>query len=338
MPALRLWRRQKRCAWRSHVVLVLLVQMLLVASSLADEIEVLSYNIYMRPFFQDGQKIRADFLLRQLSGYDTIVFQEAFDDEIRGLFLAGLGTEYPFSTHILGEDAGIGQDGGVIILSKWPIVREGQRVFTKGKPSMHWCPGPGCCQGLDCYAEKGVVYALINKAGRCYHLFGTHVQSGTENWELRNEQFRVIKHFITSHHIPSDEPVIIAGDMNVNRYDEAWFAEMRALLRAEQPRLRPTVSSTPGMIYTFDSPRNDLNDNENTQRYVDYVLYSVDHLSPIRAFNQVRIIRAPEPWRQYFWQNWHLDLSDHYAVLGRFDFDYAQNSNLSCPSSVSFFR
>lgn len=326
---LRLWRRQW-CAWRSHVVLALLVQLSFVTSSLADDFDVLSYNIYMRPFFHDGQKIRTEYLVGQLSGYDAIVFQEVFDDEIRGLLLAGLGTEYRFRTHILGEDAGINQDGGVIILSKWPIIHESQRVFTEGSPSMNWCPGPGCCQGLDCYAKKGVVYALINKLGRCYHLFGTHVQSGTENWELRNEQFSIIKNFIKSYQIRNNEPVIIAGDMNVDRYDEARFAEMRAILKAEQPKLRPTVPPTEGTIYTFDGPGNDLNDNETVQRYVDYVLYSVDHLSPIRAFNQVRIIRSPEPWKQYFWQDWHVDLSDHYAVLGHFDYVQNPNPSLAC--------
>lgn len=316
-------------AWRSCVVLVWLVQLSLTTSSLAHEFDVLSYNIYMRPFFQDGQKIRAGYLVDQLSGYDAIVFQEAFDNEVRGLLLAGLGAEYPFSTDILGEDAGIGQDGGVIILSKWPIVRESQRVFTDGEPSMNRCPGPDCCQGPDCYAAKGVVYALINKAGRFYHLLGTHLQAGSENWGLRNEQFRVIKDFITSHDIRSSEPVIIAGDMNVDRYDAARFAELRRSLKAEQPRLRPTVPPA-AAIYTFDGPGNDLNDNEEVQRYVDYILYSVDHLRPISAFNQVRIIRSPEPWRQYFWEDWRLDLSDHYAVLGHFA--YAQDPNRPCPS------
>lgn len=93
----------------------------------------------------------------------------------------------------------------------------------------------------------------------------------------------------------------------------------------------PSVPPNRGPIYTFDGPGNDLNDNEDTQRYVDYVLYSVDHLRPITAFNQVRIIRASEQRRQYFWQDWHLDLSDHYAVLGHFD--YGRTAQSSCPST-----
>lgn len=162
------------------------------------------------------------------------------------------------------------------------------------------------------------MYALIDKADQFYHLFGTHVQSGRDNGALRSEQFKIIENFIRSQAIPSDEPVIIAGDMNIDRYDEAGFAEMRELLKAEQPLLRATSPPANGAIYTFDGPSNDLNHNEGVRIYVDYVLYSVEHARPTEAFNQVRIIRAPEPWRQYFWQDWRHDLSDHYAVHGHF--------------------
>lgn len=313
-----------------RVVLILLLQLSLASSTLADEFQVLSYNIYMRPFFHDGQKIRAEYLLDRLAGFDAIVFQEAYDDRIRDLLLEGLAKEYPFNTHILGADAGFGQDGGVIILSKWPIVREGQRVFTERSSSPNRCPGPDCCEGSDCYADKGVIYALTNKAGRCYHLFGTHLQAASESWKLRNEQFKVIRDFVASHRIGRDEPIIIAGDMNVDRYDEARFADMRDLLKAAQPPLKPTLSPIEGMIYTFDGPRDDLNDNEDVQRYVDYVLYAVDNLQPVSAFNQVRIIRAPEPWRQYFWQDWRRDLSDHYAVLGHFSYAQGANGSRTC--------
>ncbi len=303
---------------RTFLVLATLLQLSFSAWIFPDEFDVLSYNIYIRPIFQDGQTLRARYLMNQLGGYDAIVFQEAYDDDIRDFLLAGLKNEYPFSTRTLGENRFFGEDGGVLILSKWPIVREGQRVFTDGDVAAPRCPGPNCCAGSDCYADKGVVYALIEKTGQCYHLFGTHVQAGRDNAALRNEQFEFIADFIESQRIPNDEPVIIAGDMNVNRYDEARFADVQRSLNAKQPQLNPTAPPMPGLIYTFDGPGNDVNDNEGARAYVDYVLYSVDHALPTDAFNQVRIIRAPEPWRQYFWQDWRRDLSDHYAVLGHF--------------------
>jgi endonuclease/exonuclease/phosphatase family metal-dependent hydrolase len=320
-------------AWKQPASFVALValQLWLAPMIRADEIEVLSYNVYMRPFFHDGQAIRADYLADALIGHDVIVLQELYDDRIRSRLLADLSAEYPFHTRILGADAGFGQDGGVIVLSKWPIVRERQRVFTDDTPAARRCPGPDCCAGLDCYADKGVVYARINKTGRRYHVFGTHLQAGREHAGLRTAQLKLIREFIEAQRIPGDQPVIIAGDMNVDRYDPTGFAQLCNLLNARQPPLRPTVPATEGAIYTFDGPRNDLNDHEDVQRYVDYVLYSTRHLKPLRAFNQVRIMLAPAPWRQHFWQAWRRDLSDHYAVLGRFD--YASDQGQSCTTA-----
>lgn len=114
------------------VVLTVLFQMSFAAASRADALDVLSYNIFMRPFFHDGQRVRANYLVTQLSGYDAVVLQEAYDDEIRSLLLARLEKEYPYSTETLGEGSVFGANGGVIIVSKWPIVRESQRVFTDG--------------------------------------------------------------------------------------------------------------------------------------------------------------------------------------------------------------
>jgi endonuclease/exonuclease/phosphatase family metal-dependent hydrolase len=324
VAVLDLFKRWSRRVCASCGLLALLFPPSLAANPI-DTFDVLSYNIYMRPFFLDGQRVRAEYLVAQLAGYDAIVFQEAYDDRIRDLLLEGLAQEYPFRTRILGHDAGFEQDGGVIIISRWPIVREAQRVFTADRSSTNRCPGPDCCEDSDCYADKGVVYARINKAGRCYHLFGTHVQAGTENWKLRNEQFKVISDFVASRRVARGAPVIIAGDLNVDRRDRARFADMQDLLAAVQPPLQPTAPRTRGGIYTFDGLRNDLNDHEDVRRYVDYALYSIEHLMPISAYNQVRIIRAPEAWRYFFWQNGQRDLSDHYAVLGHFV--YARGAN-----------
>ncbi len=327
MTVLDLFRQWSRCVGASCGLLSLLLSPPLAASP-TDTFVVLSYNIYMRPFFLDGKRVRAEYLVTQLAGYDAIVFQEAFDDRIRDLLLEGLARTYPFSTRILGHDAGFKQDGGVIIISRWPIVREAQRVFTADQSSTNHCPGPDCCADSDCYADKGVVYALINKRGRRYHLFGTHLQSGSENWKLRNEQLRVISDFVASRRIAQCAPLIIAGDFNIDRRDRARFADMQNLLAVVQPPLRPTVPRIQGSIYTLDGPRNDLNDQENMRRYVDYVLYSIEHLAPVRAYNQVRIIRTPESWRTFFWQSGHYDLSDHYAVVGYFV--YSRGANRMC--------
>ncbi|MET4279835.1 MULTISPECIES: sphingomyelin phosphodiesterase [unclassified Bradyrhizobium] len=296
----------------ASVVLLALMAAAHPARASPDAFDVLTYNVYLRPttLFKNGQAIRARLLARVLAGYDAIVFQEAFDDGARNKLLSGVHREYPHRTKVVGRDVGLNQDGGVVIVSKWPIIRQAQRLFKK------------LCDGDDCKAQKGVSYALIKKEGRCYHLFGTHVQADDQKWQMRKLQLGVLKQFIDSVHIRSNEPVMIAGDFNEDRY-RGHYREMLDVLSAEHP---PQAGPT----YTFNHLTNDLNDSGQF-RYYDYVLYSRNHLQPGGSVNEVRSFLSPSPWREFFWEGWHRDLSDHYAVLGRFVFPPAP-AGLPCPS------
>lgn len=281
-----------------------------VAPGGADTFSVLSYNIYMRPdsLFANGQDIRAGLIPPVVRGYDAIVFSEAFDDGARAKLLSGLRSEYPYATRIVGKDAGVYQDGGVIIVSRYPIEREAQRTFG------------GNCSGSDCLSDKGVMYARINKLGRRYNLFGTHTQawSTAEGREVRKVQFRIIKTFIDAQNIPASEPVIIAGDLNVDRvhYNDEYI-DMLNLLNAAQPGRQ-------GHAYTFDASINRLASG-STKEYLDYALYSRAHLVPQNSFNEVRMIRSLTEWKEFFWEVAYWDLSDHFAIYGRFEFNPAEN-------------
>jgi sphingomyelin phosphodiesterase len=273
----------------------------------AGTLNVLAYNIYMRPtfLFKNGQSIRARLLPPQLKGYDAIVFSEAFDDDARRDLLKALRADYPFATRILGRDGIVSQDGGVIIVSRWPIVAEDERRFG------------GVCAGTDCGADKGVVYAKIDKQGRPYHVFGSHTQAWptAEGQAIRARQFGLIKAFIDSKKIPPDEPVLIAGDLNVDRV--RYPAELDRMLRtlgAELPRIV-------GYGATNDPWTNTLAEQGRPAEYLDYVLWSKAHRRPADALNEARILRAAEEWKEYGWEFAMWDLSDHYPVRGRFRFE-----------------
>ncbi len=272
----------------------------------ADTFSVLAYNIYMRPtsLFKNGQSIRARLLPPQLRGYDAIVFSEAFDDDTRAELLNGLRPEYPYATSILGSDRGVEQDGGVIIVSRWPIVAQDQRRFGD------------TCSGSDCQADKGVKYAKIDRGGKLYHLFGSHTQAwpNAEGAQVRAQQFRLIKQFIDSKGISAGEPVLIGGDLNVDRLkfpDE--YRQMLQILDADCPPLQ-------GYAYTWDSTTNDLAEKTGGYEYLDYVLWSKAHLKPTQSLNEPRIVRSSQEWKEFGWEYAMWDLSDHYPVHGRFNF------------------
>lgn len=258
---------------------------------------VLTFNAFMLPavVFSSGQRTRAQLLLEQLSGYDAIVFQELFDEGARDILLSGLATEYRYATRLVGRGSGLlREDGGVIIVSRWPIEAEAQITFG------------GTCASVDCLADKGVIYARIVKGSRRYHLFGSHAQSDAAGSfpAVRDAQFRLFNAFVEAQEVPPDEPVLLAGDLNVDCHDRDAHERMLRALHATE--IRPC-----GDRYTWDGVANELA-SSRVREYLDYVLLSARHQQPYLAWSEVLPLRS---------ENYHRhDLSDHYAVVGRFIF------------------
>lgn len=262
------------------------------------ELEVLTFNAFLRPsVMAEGQDRRAPLMAEQLAGRDILLLQEVFSDRHRMLLLEALAEAYPYRTRVLGRDRGFAQDGGVMILSRWPIEAEFQKGFGR------------LCAGKDCLADKGVLYARIAKAGRRVHVLATHLQSGRDNHALRLAQLRVIKDLIEAMAIPPGEPVLLGGDLNVDRLAPGAAAAdgphgaMLAVLGAAEPapaggRHRPT----------FDPAGNPLARHGRAQ-ILDYLLVSQAHLQPLEAASRVTPIVAGD-----------LALSDHFGLQARFVF------------------
>lgn len=261
-------------------------------------VDVLTANVFMPPIVAPDSDGRAARLPAVLRGHDILLLQEAYNDSARRTLLTGLARDYPYRTRVLGRDSGFRQDGGVVIVSRWPIEHEFQLPYAE------------LCAGGDCLADKGVLYARVNKAGQRVHVFATHLQSGSGNGAIREKQLRRLRALIEAMQLPIDEPVLIGGDMNVDRLDRAagGFDMLKRILDARQPeppagdRYRPT----------FDPALNPLARGGKRAKYLDYILYSEQHRRPFMASNQVQALSdANGP------------LSDHFAVHGRFVFDAA---------------
>jgi hypothetical protein len=99
--------------------------------------------------------------------------------------------------------------------------------------------------------------------------------------------------------IPSSEPVLMAGDFNIDRNSsDGEYSWMLSLLKASQPPIQGFPRGT--------NPRG---------QWIDYVLYSNAHLQPSTSWN--RALRPRDGAGG--------DLSDHYAVLGSFVFPISEN-------------
>ena len=295
-------------------------------------LDVLTYNTFLRPttlfWLSDDQDFRAQHIASAIAAYtdpatsefrdfDVVVLNEAFDDDVRddhlepGLRAAG----FRYQTEVAGSDEGIEQDSGVFIASRWPIIAEDYLVYDED-----------VCEGFDCQAEKGAVYAKIDKDGRQYHVFGTHLQAGWSNQWVRESQLDELAAFIADQAIPADEPVIMAGDMNITRA-ASHYADMKTRLEAVQPWVDndpnpQTCDNKPDAFpyYTIDPTRNDYGDGD-VREYLDYVLYGRDYKPPVSelSFNKTVPLTTKACQSGETSPCLH-DLSDHYGVHGRFVF------------------
>ena len=255
--------------------------------------DVLSYNIALlpEPVSYTLPTVRAARMAPHLAGFDALVLQEAFIDGARERLIEELADAYPYRGELVGRDRAGGspvvQDGGIIILSHWPIVRQATMTF-----------GP-TCSGTDCLGDKGVAYAAIQKGEWTYHLFGTHLQSsfGLGAVGVRAAQLELFADFVARQDIPSDEAVLLAGDFNIEAYTPE-FASMLQTLDAWWP---PVVG---GVRTTWDPDVNRWAEGRSV--WLDYVLVANGYSAPAAAWNRALALKDAG-----------MDLSDHYAVWGR---------------------
>ncbi|MFO7546205.1 MAG: sphingomyelin phosphodiesterase [Trueperaceae bacterium] len=257
-------------------------------------LDVLSFNAALlpEPVVSTRQTARARAMAPHVVGYDVLVLQEVFVDAWREGLLEALADAYPYRTEVVGQDGARGfwlrQDGGIVILSRWPIVQQSYVLFG------------GVCSGTDCLADKGVAYAAVRKGAFTYHVFVTHAQSDY-GWPIaprtRAEQFALMRAFVEDLNLPPEEPVVLAGDFNV----DAWTPERDTMLAGLNAVWPPVVGP---LRNTWDASRNAW--AYGGAHWIDYVLYGVGHEAPVAAWNRAVPLKDGA-----------LDLSDHFAVWGR---------------------
>jgi sphingomyelin phosphodiesterase len=285
-------------------------------------LKVLTYNAFLfsKTLYPNwGQDHRAAAIPATsfFQGNDVVVIQEAFDNSSSGALMHKAAAQYPYQTPVMGRskdgwDATGGsysattpEDGGVTVLSKWPIVRKEQFVYKDA------------C-GADWWSNKGFVYAVLNVNGAKVHVVGTHAQStdpgcgAGEAAQMRSRQFKAIDAFLDGKTIPAAEQVLVAGDFNVDSRTPE-YATMLA-----DAGLAGADART-GHPYSFDTEQNSI----ASERYphdpredLDYVLHRTGHAKPAGWTNEV-IKEQSAPWTVSSWGTsyTYTNLSDHYPVV-----------------------
>ncbi|MDC5805292.1 sphingomyelin phosphodiesterase [Vibrio europaeus] len=259
-------------------------------------LKMMTYNIWALPVIASHIGDRYDLIPEYVKGYDVLALQEVFASG-RDAFLRELAKEYPYQTKMLDKEGINIYDGGVMIVSRYPIVNQAQYVFPD-------------CTGTDCFADKGVNYAEVIKGGKAYHVFATHTASFDTDTarDYRQRQFKQIRQLATSLNIPKTDTVVYSGDFNVNKLKfPGDYQQMIANLSAIEPTYSGYTAST------FDPRINDfageaMSGGENVE-YLDYVMVSNEY--QVRSYNDNRV-DVPRSTDERLWK--HYNLSDHFPV------------------------
>lgn len=293
------------------------------AAEQAPPLRVLSYNVFLfsKSLYPNwGQDHRAAEIAEAsfFRGNDVVVVQEAFDNASSDALKAAVAGEYPYQTPVVGRtksgwDATGGaysattpEDGGVTVLSKWPIVRKEQWVYEDA------------C-GADWWSNKGFAYVVLDVNGTRVHVVGTHAQStdpgcaAGEAAATRSRQFKAIDAFLDAKGIPAGEQVLLAGDLNVDSRTPE-YASMLAdgdLVGAD---------ARTGHPYSFDTQENSIARDrypEDPREDLDHVLHRAGHARPAVWKNDV-VKEQSAPWTVTSWGTdyTYTNLSDHYPVTG----------------------
>ncbi|MFJ1845745.1 sphingomyelin phosphodiesterase [Streptomyces sp. NPDC088146] len=284
-------------------------------------LRVLTYNTFLMSknlYPNWGQDHRAAEIPKAsfFQGQDVVVLQEAFDNSASDALARNASAQYPYRTPVVGRsrtgwDATGGaysattpEDGGVTVLSKWPIVRKEQYIYKDA------------C-GSDWWSNKGFVYAELNVNGAKVHVVGTHTQStdsgckAGEAAQMRSRQFKQIDAFLDAKNIPASEQVVVAGDLNVDSRSPEYASMLAdaglagADARTGHPYSLDTQDNSIATDRYPDDPREDL----------DYVLHRAGHAKPAGWTNEV-VKEQSAPWTVSSWGTdyTYTNLSDHYPL------------------------
>lgn len=276
-------------------------------------------------------------LEREHGEIDVLVVQESIVSSLHQKLVSDMREAgFPFTTRTLRSPFLSTKlvDGGVAIFSRHPIIEQDTQVFT------------GDCLGSDCLASKGIVYARIRKGESwVISLFGTHLQA----WEqkrtraIRREQATQIRKFMDRHSPLPNEPVILCGDFNVDRYTQPTQLEKLCAIMGvtrfpieegghpftSDPKTNALMGNDGDESYANDQyPNGCYHEYQMTgscpccpQEFLDYFTYR-DPAPQEASFKCVKLKVKPFQARLSLKTDRTIeDVSDHYPIMATFKTD-----------------
>ncbi|MBC2644407.1 MULTISPECIES: endonuclease/exonuclease/phosphatase family protein [unclassified Rhodococcus (in: high G+C Gram-positive bacteria)] len=290
----------------------------------AAPLSFVQHNMALLPFpgnYKGSERDKAiDALVDNLrrTRPDVVGLSEVFVDDEKGTIRKRLRAIYPH--HKSGPDeADLESDGGLLLLSKYPLVAEHSTIFRQSA-------------GEDSYANKGALHARIQVPGHPtqYDIFLSHTQNPNAGGggAARKQVKAQLSHLASFVHGLSSplRPALLMGDLNTDALDPDLYRDMKNRLGYSLDLWTTTGNGTKGV--TSGDPANTfvLIDNPLDPSTFNPPLPSGD---PTRHRRGTRIDyflswHGPQYWPLYrdttvlVWQSSPgRDISDHYGLATR---------------------
>ncbi len=265
---------------------------------------ILSWNIYMLPgcqLYTSGSE-RAEEIVKALknSKYDIIVFQEAFDSQIRRYLQKELSDIFPFDYGPANNYSSLLLNSGLWVISKFPLFNIQEFSFKKSF-------------GIERIARKGglLVEGIFNNKN--FQLAATHLQA-TGDQEIRQAQISELNNKLLKSHNINMHPQIICGDFNTA---EDHTRDYSSMLRDLEARCGIWTGES-HITYDLDNP---LTYGVDYSQTIDFILYK-DQRKTIKQMElKVQKFDYQDGYKKSF-------MSDHYAVEARVEFNEALTAGL----------
>ena len=284
------------------------------------EVKLLQYNVFWRPWLFHLGKIeyvreRARILSERLDEYDVVCLNESFNfgSTVAKEFISTMrkrGFNYfvtikriPFFSHWV-------VDGGIMIMSKYPIVKTDSVLYKDG------------CS-FDKYAAKGCLYAKVQiSKSQHINVFATHLQASyntitSVDLNVRQSQVKQINELMMKNVSSDDAPLFLLGDMNINYYNTKEYNTMMDGLKIPNHNLVDVLRLNDYKVNTIAVEEDNtltLDSDKHRPKSIDYI-FSYEH----KDNNQIAkctatVLKMPVKGLPY------PQLSDHEAVYGLVEF------------------
>jgi endonuclease/exonuclease/phosphatase family metal-dependent hydrolase len=261
--------------------------LLLPTLSFADELKILSWNVFMlaKPIKFSMQRERAPLIAKalQTSGADIILLQEAFTRAFRDHLRKVLATEYPYSESL--------PQGGLMVLSRYPLKPLKAILFSK-------------CAWADCMADKGATISEVHlPSGKKLQIGTTHLQAGNFP-NIRLSQLSQ-SHKLYQELAQTNVPQIFGGDFNI---DANTGEEFRILI--SQMGMGPTRLSSELRVSNAVNIRCfDTRGGDTRNQHIDHLLLNPRGSTAKFSLMMITVYTS-------LLGNEKCDLSDHHAIMG----------------------